>query len=202
MGQNSKRKCSGYCFDQVDACLKISQLDLRSKPPRDLHSDGRLFGMDWQKRVTAQYARGRAIVIRKIQVLSRPHTHFHRVRSSSLCSVFSPRTIIEKRRRERHTVRNLSIENDRVASVGGLFHFKQTCEVACWQTDKQIKPAFVAYWTNSGHRPSLELNGSAANDPKRTLAVRKPIRGFSHLALRCGINSAYAVITAESKYAE
>jgi hypothetical protein len=33
-------------------------------------------------------------------------------------------------------------------------------------------PGFVAYWTNNGQRAALGLNGSAAIDPKRTLAVR------------------------------
>jgi hypothetical protein len=31
MHENCKLKCSGFCFDQVDACLKIAQLDLSLK---------------------------------------------------------------------------------------------------------------------------------------------------------------------------
>jgi hypothetical protein len=31
MNENCRRKCSGFCFDQVDACLKIAQLDLSPK---------------------------------------------------------------------------------------------------------------------------------------------------------------------------
>jgi hypothetical protein len=28
MHEDYKLKCSGFCFDQVDACLKIAELDL------------------------------------------------------------------------------------------------------------------------------------------------------------------------------
>jgi hypothetical protein len=31
MPENYKRKCSGYCFDQADACLKITNLDASPK---------------------------------------------------------------------------------------------------------------------------------------------------------------------------
>src|SRR5450759_2193963 len=31
MNEKYGRKCSGFCFDQVDACLKIAQLDLSPK---------------------------------------------------------------------------------------------------------------------------------------------------------------------------
>jgi hypothetical protein len=35
--------------------------------------------------------------------------------------------------------------------------------------DNPVAPAFVRYWSNSGHWPELALNGSVANDPKHTL---------------------------------
>jgi hypothetical protein len=31
MHEDYKLRCSGFCFDQVDACLKIAELDLRQK---------------------------------------------------------------------------------------------------------------------------------------------------------------------------
>jgi hypothetical protein len=31
MHEDYKLKCSGFCSDQVDACLKIAELDLRGK---------------------------------------------------------------------------------------------------------------------------------------------------------------------------
>ena len=33
-------------------------------------------------------------------------------------------------------------------------------------------PSNVRYWTNSGHRSALALNGSVANDPTATSAVQ------------------------------
>jgi hypothetical protein len=51
------------------------------------------------------------------------------------------------------------------------------------------------YRRHSDHFSMLARNGSVAIDPKRTLAVRQPIRGFSHLALRCGINRSPAMVS-------
>ena len=31
MHEDYKLRCSGFCFDQVDACLKIAELELRRK---------------------------------------------------------------------------------------------------------------------------------------------------------------------------
>ena len=31
MNENYRHKCSGFCFDEADACLKIAQLDLSPK---------------------------------------------------------------------------------------------------------------------------------------------------------------------------
>jgi hypothetical protein len=37
--------------------------------------------------------------------------------------------------------------------------------------DIAVAPAFVRYWSNSGHWPKLAQNGSVAIDPKRTSAA-------------------------------
>jgi hypothetical protein len=44
---------------------------------------------------------------------------------------------------------------------------------AFWDlADIPATPAFVCYWSNSGHWPKRALSGSVANDPTATLAVR------------------------------
>jgi len=49
----------------------------------------------------------------------------------------------------------------------------QSRNVGFWhKADKPAVPVFVAYWTKSGQRAVGRLNGSAAIDPERTLAVR------------------------------
>jgi hypothetical protein len=39
--------------------------------------------------------------------------------------------------------------------------------------DNPTAPAFVAYWTNNGQKAALEIDLSAAIDPKRTLGVAR-----------------------------
>ena len=58
------------------------------------------------------------------------------------------------------------------ASVGGLFHFKPSVQVAYWHiASYRCAAKFIRYWNNSGQWPAPVLNGSVANDPSATLAV-------------------------------
>jgi hypothetical protein len=42
-------------------------------------------------------------------------------------------------------------------------------DVRYWhKADNPTAPAFVRYWSNSGHSSALGLSGLSANDPKRT----------------------------------
>jgi hypothetical protein len=89
--------------------------------------------------------------------------------------------------------------------LAASFISNQACNLADLAHDRVRRDArFRTRLDNNGQRAGRKLNKYAAFDPQRTLGVRQPIRGLSHLfdALRCGINSAYAVATAESKYAE
>jgi hypothetical protein len=46
------------------------------------------------------------------------------------------------------------------ASVGGLFHFNQACNVAYWHfASIRTRALNGRYWSNSGHWPELALNG-------------------------------------------
>jgi hypothetical protein len=47
------------------------------------------------------------------------------------------------------------------------------------KADNAAAPAFVRYWSNSGHCPALALIGSVANDPTR--ALRRHISRSSNL---------------------
>jgi hypothetical protein len=55
------------------------------------------------------------------------------------------------------------------ASVGGLFHFNQACNVAYWHfASIRTRALNGRYWGKSGHWPELALNASVANDPTAT----------------------------------
>src|ERR1019366_6763965 len=45
-------------------------------------------------------------------------------------------------------------------------------------TDKPPAPEFVGYWTNNGQRLVRALNGSVANDPKRTSVLHRSNRNI------------------------
>ena len=46
-------------------------------------------------------------------------------------------------------------------------------------------PAFVRYWSNNGHWPTLALSGLSANDPKRTIQSHHEMSAFG-AGLRTG----------------
>jgi hypothetical protein len=74
----------------------------------------------------------------------------------------------EQDRTHRIEVRQLK----RSPRLAASFISNQTSNVAYWHlTEISVAPAFVRFWSNSGDWPGLALNGSVANDPKRTLAV-------------------------------
>src|SRR5450759_1659512 len=61
------------------------------------------------------------------------------------------------------------------AAQSGLYVIVNVCfwHIAAFAATQH----FVAYWSNNGQRSGLALNGSAANDPKRTFAsAGRPIR--------------------------
>ena len=54
--------------------------------------------------------------------------------------------------------------------MAASFILRQASDVAYWHlADERTQPSNGRYWTNSGQRVALGLNGPAANDPKADL---------------------------------
>ena len=60
------------------------------------------------------------------------------------------------------------------ASVGGLFHFNQACNVAYWHlADNPAVPAFVRFWTKADKRRFLACDGLSAYASSREVLAFK-----------------------------